>query len=274
MAEPEAPVEVEMTIAARPETIFRYFTDPARFARWMGEAAVLEPEAGGRLRVAYPTGQVASGQVVTVEPPRRVVFTWGYEGEDQVVPAGSSIVEIILDPVADGTRVRLRHSGLPAGEPPAAHLAGWRHTLATLAYAASADQLAPVLTDRVADWLAAWNEPDPAARSELLGRCLADGGRFRDPTAAVDGASQLGDHIGTVRQLAGGVRLVGRGSPQQCHGVVRFGWAAVGPGGVVLATGVNVAGTDLDGRFRWLTGFWDPAPDSSGPPGAADPGAP
>lgn len=29
--------------------------------------------------------------------------------------------EITLEPVADGTEVRLRHSGLPAGEPPPAH---------------------------------------------------------------------------------------------------------------------------------------------------------
>jgi hypothetical protein len=85
----------------------------------------------------------------------------------QAVPAGSSTVEITLAPVADGTEVRLRHTGLPAGEPPLAHVAGWRHALATLAFAGAADQLAPVLGERVADWLAAWNEPDPA---RLVGR--------------------------------------------------------------------------------------------------------
>jgi hypothetical protein len=31
VADPGPPVEVELTIAARPETIFRYFTDPARW---------------------------------------------------------------------------------------------------------------------------------------------------------------------------------------------------------------------------------------------------
>jgi Activator of Hsp90 ATPase homolog 1-like protein len=176
------------------------------------------------------------------------------------VPAGSSTVEITLEPVDGGTEVRLRHSGLPAGEPPLAHLAGWRHAMATLAYAGSADQLAPVLGERVADWLAAWNEPDPGRREALLSRCLAAGGRFRDPTAAVDGAGPLADHIGMVQRMAGGARLVGRGAPEPCHGLVRFGWAAVGPGEVVVATGTNVAGVDLDGRFRWVTGFWDPTP--------------
>jgi hypothetical protein len=58
---------------------------------------------------------------------------------------------------------------------------------------------------------------------------------------------------------------VGRGDPEPCHGIVRFGWAAVGPGEAV-ATGTNVAGTDLDGRFRWVTGFWDPVPGQPEPP--------
>jgi hypothetical protein len=167
--------------------------------------------------------------------------------------------------VDGGTEVRLRHSGLPGGEPPAAHLAGWRHALAALAYTSSAEQLAPVLGERVADWLAAWNEPDPGRRAQLLGRCLADGARFRDPTAAVDGARQLAEHIGMVQRLGGGARLTGRGAAEACHGLVRFGWAAVGPGEAVVATGTNVAGADLDGRFRWVTGFWDPAAGPSRP---------
>jgi uncharacterized protein YndB with AHSA1/START domain len=28
----------------------------------------------------------------------------------------------------------------------------------------------------------------------------------------------------------------------------------------------NVAGTDLDGRFRWVTGFWDPPAEAPEPP--------
>ena len=63
-----------------------------------------------------------------------------------------------------------------------------------------------------------------------------------------------------VQRLTGGARLAGRGAPEACHGLVRFGWAAVGPDQTVLATGTNVAEADLDGRFRWVTGFWDPLP--------------
>jgi hypothetical protein len=123
-----------------------------------------------------------------------------------------------------------------------------------------------VLGERVADWLAAWNEPDATRRAGLLGRCLADGGRFRDPTAAVDGARPLADHIGTVQRLAGG----------------RGWWAGARPSSATASSasggrpsararsswppgGTNVAEADLDGRFRWVTGFWDPPPDRPGP---------
>jgi hypothetical protein len=68
-----------------------------------------------------------------------------------------------------------------------------------------------------------------------------------------------------VQRLTAGARLVGRGDLEPCHGLVRFSWAAIGPGGVVLASGTNVAGTDLDGRFRWLTGFWDTPSDRPEP---------
>ena len=122
---------------------------------------MLEAEPGGRLRVGYPNGQVAGGRVVAVEADRRIVFTWGYEGGGQAVPAGSSTVEITLEPQAGGTRVRLRHAGLPAGEPPMAHLAGWRHALATLAYRGAADQLAaPARWPTTSAWSSGW----PAGR--------------------------------------------------------------------------------------------------------------
>jgi DNA-binding transcriptional ArsR family regulator len=70
----------------------------------------------------------------------------------------------------------------------------------------------------------------------------------------------------TLESQAGGTRLELRGAPESCQGVVRFRWAAIGPGEAVLATGTNVAGADLDGRFRWVTGFWDPPPDRPEPP--------
>jgi uncharacterized protein YndB with AHSA1/START domain len=82
-------LEFELQVAARPETVFRFFTDPARFARWMGAGAEIAGHAGGSFRVPYPGGNVAAGTVVELDPPRRIVMTWGYErGEPNEPDAG------------------------------------------------------------------------------------------------------------------------------------------------------------------------------------------
>ena len=53
-----------------------------------------------------------SGRFVEVNAPRRLVFTWGWEGGDDApypVPPGASTVELELEPDGDGTRLRLTH---------------------------------------------------------------------------------------------------------------------------------------------------------------------
>ena len=41
----------ELRVAARPETVFAYFTDPARMVRWMGAEATLDPRPRMLLRL-------------------------------------------------------------------------------------------------------------------------------------------------------------------------------------------------------------------------------
>src|SRR5258708_29629774 len=124
----------EITIAARPEDVFPYFTDPRRMIAWKAVSAELDGRPGGRLR-RDGTGRsdVALGTYLEVDPPRRVVFTFGWEGND-VVPPGSSTVEVTLSAEGEGTRVRLVHRGLPAAR--RSHsAAGWSHYLARPALA-------------------------------------------------------------------------------------------------------------------------------------------
>ena len=50
-------LETRVTIAARPETVFGFFTNEADFGAWMGAAhgvAKLEPRVGGALSVEFP----------------------------------------------------------------------------------------------------------------------------------------------------------------------------------------------------------------------------
>jgi uncharacterized protein YndB with AHSA1/START domain len=117
-------VEVSMHVAAQPETVFTYFTDPGRYAQWMGAAATLEPVPGGAYRVLMGGGVQAAGEFVEVDPPRRVVFTWGWT-HDLEVPPGSTRVVITLDAENGGTRVTLRHYNLPGDGQRDHHRGGW-----------------------------------------------------------------------------------------------------------------------------------------------------
>ncbi len=132
MARTETSVlEREIRIDASPETVFAFFTDPARMVEWKGREAILDPRPGGVYRVVINDGATARGEFVEVTPYSRVVFTWGWEEGDNPVPPGASTVEIVLVPDGEGTIVRLTHSGLP-DEARDAHAHGWEHFLGRL----------------------------------------------------------------------------------------------------------------------------------------------
>lgn len=137
----ERAVTAEVRIDAGPEAVFPFLTDPERIVRWKGVEAQVEAVPGGEYRVRVTMRNVAVGEYVEVDPPRRVVFTWGWEGDDRL-PPGSSRVEIELVPDGEGTIVRLTHSGLPDGTE-AGQLEGWRHFLPRLAAVAAGEDPGP-----------------------------------------------------------------------------------------------------------------------------------
>ena len=120
----ERAVDVERRIAATPGEVFTYLTDPEKYTRWKGEQAELDPRPGGLYRVRMGPDAVALGEYVEVEPPTRVVFTWGWEGSGDV-PPGSTTVEITLREDGDGTLLRLRHTGFPSDADADLHREGW-----------------------------------------------------------------------------------------------------------------------------------------------------
>jgi uncharacterized protein YndB with AHSA1/START domain len=124
-------IEREVRVAARPETVFAFWTDPSRMARWMGRDIRLDPRPGGQLRIDYNGSDIASGEFVEVDPPSRIVLTWGWEAAGDATPPGASTIEIDFVPDGDGTIVRLRHSGL-LDEAVSGHAEGWDQFLPSL----------------------------------------------------------------------------------------------------------------------------------------------
>lgn len=131
-------VEQRLRISAKPETVWKYWTEPQRMRDWWGVAAELDPRQGGVCRVEMPDGAVMLGEYLELVPYERLVFSFGWmqtEGAPAVAP-GSTRVEITLVEDAGDTIMTLRHSGLPEAFVEM-HTAGWARFLPILATAAA-----------------------------------------------------------------------------------------------------------------------------------------
>ena len=137
-ATPTGVIEREVRIAAPPGTVFAFWTDPARIVRWMGRTAVFEPRVGGAFRLDYNGSDIARGEILEFDPPRRLVISWGWEAPGDATPPGSSTVEVVIEPDGSGGSVlRLVHRGL-APEAVEGHAAGWDQFLPGLVNVAGA----------------------------------------------------------------------------------------------------------------------------------------
>jgi uncharacterized protein YndB with AHSA1/START domain len=125
----------EIEIAASPETVWELLTDENEATRWMGQTAEFDLRAGGLYRVEVIPGNTARGEFVEIDPPHRLVYTWGWEtgGSKDSVPAGSSTIEFELEPKGAGTLLHFRHTGLPSAESADSHAHGWDHYFERLA---------------------------------------------------------------------------------------------------------------------------------------------
>lgn len=135
-------VEVEKRINASPDEVFRYLTESALYTRWMGTSAEIDARPGGAFRVEVPGGSAAVGEYLVVDPPGLLVYTWGWEN-DELVPPGSSTVEITLRSDGDETILVLRHAGLPTDPMAASHREGWERYLDRLVAAATGEDPGP-----------------------------------------------------------------------------------------------------------------------------------
>lgn len=124
--------ETSVRIEAPPADVFAYLVDTDLVRRWMGGWGRLDAVPGGAVALDI-NGVPIRGEYVVVDPPHRVVFTWGVAGSESL-PPGSTTVEITLRDEAGGTRLDLVHRDLPDEEAPR-HATGWAHYLGRLAVA-------------------------------------------------------------------------------------------------------------------------------------------
>jgi len=123
-------VTADVFIGAEPLEVFDYFTDAELMTTWMGELADLDPVVGGKFAVDV-SGTAVRGRYLRIEPPSRLVISWGFEGSEVLPPEGSTL-EVTLAPEHGGTRVTICHRLLPTVLR-GSHASGWRRYLAALA---------------------------------------------------------------------------------------------------------------------------------------------
>jgi uncharacterized protein YndB with AHSA1/START domain len=242
-------LERRITISARRETVFRYFTDPQRFARWWGEGSHIEARPGGAVRIRYPNGVVATGEVREIEPPRRIVFTYASGG----IPPNGSLVTITLEETEQGTSLHLCHA-FSSAKVRDEYVQGWRYQLALFSKTAAEEAQADAAA-RVDAFLRGWGEPDAATRRTLLESCASPGIVFRDPYSATEGLDDLLANLQAVQRFLPGVTLARAGDVSLSHGTAIADWKA-SRAGESLGHGTNVYDLSPDGRIARVVGFW------------------
>ncbi len=243
-----------IVIRARRETVFRYFTDSARWAAWWGAGSSIDPTSGGRVLIRYPNGVEATGEVIEIAEPERIVFTYGY-ASGAPIPAGGSRVTIRLEPHPDGTRVALTH----AFADPAVrdqHVQGWRYQLSVFSDIV-ANELHANAAAIVDAWFDAWANEDEQARLTALAAIAAPDVQFHDRYSAIDGLEDLHAHIGRAQRFMPGFRLRRAGPVRHCQGIVLADWTATGADGSTRGSGTNVFRMGADAKVAAVVGVWN-----------------
>jgi len=241
-----------VVIQATPSTVFGFLTDTPRWAAWWGAGSEIDARPGGRMRIVYPGGNEAIGEVIEVTPPQRIVFTYGY-ASGKMIPPGGSRVTIQLEPVGAATRLVLTHE-VDNEAVRNDHVQGWRYQLSLFANVV-ADAVNAGAAGVVDAWFDTWADPDAASRERTLARIAAPHLRFRDRYSNTDGVADLVAHIAGAQRFMPGFRMQRHGDVRHCQGMVLADFVARGDDGQERASGTNVFMFGADGHLESVTGF-------------------
>jgi uncharacterized protein YndB with AHSA1/START domain len=248
----ELPYCLERTviIQATPETVFRFFTDSRRWAKWWGEGSTIDARPGGKVHVLHPGGVETLGEVLEIAAPSRIVFTYGYASGNPI-PPGSSRVTLRLEADPQGTRLHLLHEFAEPG-PRDQHVQGWRFQLSVFANAVANEVYADA-AGTVDAWYGAWAVADDKAREEALAKIVTPAIRFRDRYSLLDGLADLTAHTGAAQRFMPGIGLRRKGEIRHCQGTVLADWVAAGSDGKERMSGTSVFLFAPDGRLDSVT---------------------
>jgi uncharacterized protein YndB with AHSA1/START domain len=131
-------LEIQRIIKAPRDRVYAAWTDPAQLPLWFGpdgvktRSFVADPRVGGKYSwhlVNQENEEMAvHGEYLELQPGRKIVFTWQWEG-DEAWKEQSSVVTVELNDCEGGTLVRLSHEQLPSEASRDRHNQGWTSVL-------------------------------------------------------------------------------------------------------------------------------------------------
>ena len=133
-------LDLEYTLDAPPEEVFRMLTDSTELAKWWGPqnftipAAELSLTEGGhyRFRMAPPDGEPfhLSGEFLEIDAPWRLVYTFRWE--EPAPDDRETVVDVTLHRADGGTRLALSQGPFLTEERLALHRSGWTESFEKL----------------------------------------------------------------------------------------------------------------------------------------------
>ena len=125
-------------IAAPPEKVWQALTT-AEFTLQYWHATKVDSrwEVGGEVLFMVADGDDervgCRGQVLAVDPPRHLSYTWSFPGNPEVADEEPSRVSFTLEPLDGHTRLTVVHDSFPEGSKMQGMVtAGWPHVLSGL----------------------------------------------------------------------------------------------------------------------------------------------
>ncbi len=103
---------LERDLRHPPEKVWRALTQPHLIAEWL-MANDFEPVLGRKFNLRWEgngMSGVIDAEVLTLEPPRTLAYSWSSMGVD-------TVVTFTLEPTTDGTHLRMEQSGFRSDRP-------------------------------------------------------------------------------------------------------------------------------------------------------------
>ncbi|HKP59602.1 MAG TPA: SRPBCC domain-containing protein [Polyangiales bacterium] len=143
MTDAETFVEIRRQLSATPERVFAAFADARLVASWLRPAPEIKLSVlsfdfreGGAYRFAYDVPDVGcvyiNGVYLTIDRPRRIVFSWLIEPPDPHADIPSEVT-VTLAESGRGTELVIRHAKFGRADAEARHAEGWKGALEALA---------------------------------------------------------------------------------------------------------------------------------------------